>query len=86
MDDLWPKECAGDDQPDLEVAACFSCDQFQPDYTRHFTDAEKLADKNGKVGVIRICESVLRGIYGGSPDDRAGLEKPTHRYDQCGAW
>ena len=41
MDDLWPRECSGDDQPDLDVLACFSCDQFQPNYTRHFTPEEQ---------------------------------------------
>ena len=72
MDDLWPRECAGEEQPELEIMACFSCAKEQPQFTKHFTAAEKAKDPLGKKGIIRVCESVLRGIYGA--DDRAELE------------
>ena len=51
--------------------ACFSCAKKQPEFTKHFTDQEKKDDPLGKKGIIRVCESVLRGIYGA--DDRAEL-------------
>ena len=64
--------------------ACFSCAKKQPQFTKHFTDEEKKNDALGKKGIIRVCESVLRGIYGA--DDRAELKERTKRYNKCGAW
>lgn len=69
MDGLWPKECSNDDHEQLDLLSCLSCSAKQPIYT----------DRARKV--VRVCESVLREIYG--QDD---LKKPTNEYEKCGAW
>ena len=69
MDGLWPKECASDDHQALHLLACLSCSEDQP----KFTDRKKQ--------VVRVCESVLKDIYGAQD-----LTKPTDAYEKCGAW
>ena len=69
MDGLWPKECASDDHQALHLLACLSCSEHQP----KFTDKEKQ--------VVRVCESVLREIYGVQD-----LTAKTDAYEKCGAW
>ena len=47
---------------------CFVCHPDQPIYT---------SEENK---VIRVCESLLRDVYGAEMNER------TTRYEECGAW
>ena len=50
--------------------ACLSCSEEQPKFTYI----------KGDTKVVRVCESVLREIYG------ADLKEETKHYNKCGAW
>ena len=71
MAGIWPKECDGDDHSGLHLMACLACSEDQPKFTYIRGEDTK---------VVRVCESVLREIYG------ADLKQRTKHYNKCGAW
>jgi len=49
---LWPEQCSKDVFPGLEKYLCLPCHPDQP----KFTDVKKK--------IVRVCESLLREVYG----------------------
>ena len=70
---LWPDECAKNEYPGLNKLVCLACSPEQPKYTYESPD--------GKVKIIRICESLLKQFYGNENPN-----EPTEAFEKCGAW
>ena len=66
-DNLWPRECEEIAYTGLNTFLCFPCSKEQPRYT----------DEDS--GVMRICQSLLEGVYGSA----TLTEKPS-AYKSCG--
>ena len=82
MQGLWPDECAQKNFDNLNILACLSCDPRQPKYT---TILQEKDEATGEMvitkKVVRVCRSVIEGIYG-----QSDLDVPTTKFDSCGAW
>ena len=79
--DLWPAECQYNHYEGLGELTCIACHEDQPKWTYY--------DPEYGVKVVRVCKSVLARFYNdydGTDPEKAKLDEPTSKFEQCGAW